>query len=208
MKKKFILILLLSFGNLLHAESVPNSPIIEFRTSYYYPTSSNFRELFHEGIDYQLTGTLPLFCGENQCWSNGINLWGAVDYYYKSERTHILDEKYSIRIVPVTVGIKYFFPTLNLPLCPNFYAAAGMKYYFAHVHNDSDLVKRSIDRHGLGGVVEVGFISRFCDSLILDAFVSYSFKTFSAHSSSNPAVQGTSLNLKTINIGGGIGYIF
>lgn len=208
MKSKFILSLLLVLGSHLHAQSLPDGPILEIRASYYHSTSSEFRELFHDGTDYQLTGTLPVFCGGDQCWLNGINLWGAVDYYYKHERIPTTDEKYNIRLVPVTFGVKYFFPALALPSGPNFYAAAGMKYYFLRTHTDADLAKRTIDKNGMGGVVEAGLISSLCDGVVLDVFVSYSFKTFGAPSSSDPAIQGTGLNLNSVNVGGGIGYMF
>ena len=115
-------------------------------------------------------------------------------------------EKTKISILPVTLGVKYFFPPMGRRVPINFYVASGMKYYFVHTHNDSSFVEQNIHAHGMGGMVEGGLIAVLKQHLVLDLFASGSFKTLKGPSKSPPTAEGTSLNVSSFNIGGGIGY--
>ncbi len=196
MTKNLFLILLLSC--VVHARA--DDTLLEFRISQFYPNSSDMRELFGDGVNFQLTGSCPLCDGPDR-WLDGVNLWAAVDYFSKSGRSIGLDEKTTLRMVPLTLGLKCFFPL-------NFYAAGGLKYYFVRTHNDSDFVKKTVKIKGLGAVVETGFITPLCNGFLLDVFMSYSFKSFGAPFISNPAVESLGLNVGGINVGAGIGYRF
>jgi len=187
--------------------SSPDGVILEFRPSYFCPTSKVFRQIFHGGVNYQITGTFPVYHGENE-WLHGLDIWGAVDYFSKKGHSTGLHTKTSITIVPLTLGIKYFFPSVGGDIPVNFYAAGGMKYFFVHTRNHSSHVKKTINVNGMGGVVEAGFITLFKEHLVFDVFASYSFKTLSGPSSHNPAVESTQLNISGFNVGLGIGYEF
>lgn len=204
-------LLLLMMASCLNADmqlcSPPDRPIAEFRTSYFYPSSSDFRDIFRGGINYQLTGTIPVYDGPD-VWARGINLWGGIDYFSKDGHSTALDDRTSVRIVPLTLGVKYFFPAVAPDLPIHFYAAGGMKYYFVHTHNDSDMVTRTINRNGMGGVLEGGLITTFDNQLLMDVFLSYSFKSFGAPSISNPAVEGVEMDVSGFNVGVGVGYQF
>ncbi|MBS0626588.1 MAG: hypothetical protein JSS09_00065 [Verrucomicrobia bacterium] len=185
-----------------------NGVILEFRPSYFYPISSDFRKAFRDGgVNYQLTGTIPVYKGPNP-WVQGINIWTAVDYFDKKTHSTALGDKLNIRIVPITLGSKYFFPSLGQTVPINFYLAAGMKYYFVHTYNNSSYARNTINKNGLGGIVETGFIATIYHHLILDLFGSYSFKSFGAPSVSDTAIKGIGLNVSSINIGVGLGYKF
>lgn len=186
----------------------PESPMVEFRTSYFRPSSSEIRDLFHDGrVNYQLTGTCPIYGGP-MLLARGINLWGAVDYLSVNGRSLGLAEKTTLRMVPLTLGIKYFSPSIGAQCPIHFYAAGGMKYYFVHSHNSSDAVQRSVNRHGMGGVLEAGLMTTLLQHYLFDLFMAYSFKSFRAPSTSNPAVEGRGLNVSGLNVGAGIGYKF
>lgn len=181
--------------------------MLEFRPSYFNPTSSDFRELFGSGTNYQLTGTIPL-CDGADLWARGINLWVAVDYFTQNARSSGLGSEIGIRMVPLTMGIKYFSPSTGGEIPVNFYGAAGMKYYFVHTYNNAPQVDHTINQRGMGGVVEAGVIASITESLVLDIFSSYSAKTFKPPSLSNPAVEAKGLDVSGFNIGAGIGYEF
>ena len=182
--------------------------IVEFRPSYFYPISSDFRDVFHEGgIDYQLTGTFPVYYGQN-AWLRGIDVWWGLDYFSKEGHSTALHDKTEIQIAPITLGLKYFFPPLGKRVPVTFYTAAAMKYYFVYTYNHSDYVKREINQNGMGGVVETGFTVTACKHWIFDLFAAYSFKSFGAPSVSSPSVETTGMNVSSINVGTGIGYKF
>ena len=179
--------------------------IIEFRPNYFHPLSSHFRTLFSGGIDYQLTISCPVYWGEN-AWMRGINIFAAGDYYSRNGHSTFMKNKTSISIVPVTLGLKYFFPALGDPIPVTFYVASGMKYYFVHTHNKSHFVQKNIHVNGMGGMVESGVIAVFREHLVFDLFVSGSFKTLGPPSVSGSSSKGSRLNVSSINAGGGIGY--
>lgn len=190
-------------------KSSSNGILLEFRPSYFYPISKGIREAFHNGgINYQITGQFPVYCGKN-AWLQGMNVWAGVDYFSRDGRTSALNNKTRLRIVPLTLGLKFFFPAIGSVAPVNFYIGSGMKYFFVYNYTDSDYVKRNIYAHGMGGVVETGFTTTVIEHLVFDVFASYSFKTFQAPSLSKyPAVEPTSMNISGVNIGGGIGYKF
>ncbi len=207
--KKLLMIfasMLLSFYGFF-AHGVPPYEVVEFRASYFYPDNSEFRKLFDSGgVDYQLTATVPVCRGQNE-WLNGINVWLCVDYFSKTAHSKELDNKIKIRMVPITLGIKYYFPFCFLyPF--DFYVAAGMKYYSLHTHNDSPCVRQTINRGGLGGVLEIGTLFNYSENFLVDIFASYSCRSFSAQSGKNPAVKAKGLNVSGFNFGGGIGYYY
>ena len=100
-----LFVLFIFFGGHLLQAKMPEKTLLEFRVSYFHPTSSEFRELFHDGgADYQLIGTLPFF--------RELNIWTGVNYFSKESRSSELYDKMRIRIIPVTLGLKYFFQHL------------------------------------------------------------------------------------------------
>ena len=189
-------------------EKASNGVILEARASYFYPTAKEFRNIYHNaGVDYQLTGSFPVYYG-NDVWLQGLDVWAAVDYFHKTGHTTGLHDKTSIRIVPITLGLKYFFPALGTKIPVNFYIASGMKYFFVHTHNDSSFLKKNVNKSGMGGVFEAGFTTTFVKHLVLDVFAAYSLKTLSAPSISKPVVETTSFNISNLNVGLGLGYKF
>ncbi len=103
------------------------------------------------------------------------------------------------------MGLKYFFPAIGNLVFLNFYAGAGLKYYFVENQNNFDSHRKTIKRNGLGAVGELGFITTIYDHLILDFFVSYSLKSFGTPSGDRGDGR---LKLTGVNVGGGIGYMF
>jgi len=185
-----------------------NRSSLEFRVSYFYPSSSFFRDLFPgKRNDFQVTGTTPLYYGNNQ-YLRGINLWGAFDYFEKKGKS-LGSPSSSIKFImtPVTVGLKYFFPQLSTKVPLHFYFAGGAKYYFTDLHIESSPLK-DISRNGMGGVVEFGLALKIKELVIADLFSSYSIKRFSAPSFSNSAIRGDPFTLNGFNFGGGLGFSF
>jgi len=192
-------------------QSFPEGVLLEFRPSYFYPISKGIRQAFHNGgVNYQITGAFPVYYGNN-AWLQGLDVWAAVDYFSREGRTSGLGNKTRLRIVPLTLGLKYFFPDLGTVAPVNFYVASGMKYFFVYNYTDSDYAQKNVYANGMGGVVETGFTSTVMKHLVLDIFASYSFRTFGAPSISSskyPAVIPTGMNISGVNVGGGIGYKF
>ncbi|MEI8365274.1 MAG: hypothetical protein WCF65_02550 [Parachlamydiaceae bacterium] len=177
---------------------------IDARLSYFWPESSSFREFYGNGtVDYQLTGTIPVYQGCSFLL-RGLNLWWAADYIENSGHSQGLGNKTKIKMEPVTAGLKWVYP--HSWLRP--YIGIGLKYYFLQVHNTSDFVKEHISRNGPGCIAETGIQIFSCNHIMGDLFLSYSFKQFGAPSNHLPNVTTTGLDVSGINIGGGIGFQF
>lgn len=214
--KKAIPLIFIFFVFILNGRTFANASvdcpidgaIVEFRPSYFYPASSTLRHIFHQGgVNYQLTGTLPIL--RRDCtWGCGVNLWLGADYFSKKGHSSVSHEGTRICIVPLTLGAKCFFPPIGACVPVTFYAGGGMKYYWLKTHNSSEYVKQTIKKQGMGGVVEVGALAPIDGHWLVDFFVSYSFKSFGAPKSDNPAIVSTGVNIGGVNVGAGIGYGF
>lgn len=183
-------------------EKIPTT--IEARFSYFWPESTNVRDIYHNGgIDYQLTGTVPFYQGDAFGW-RGLNFWWAVDYFEAEGKSIGLGSKTSIQMEPLTAGLKWIYP--NGSIRP--FLGFGFKYYFLQMHNHSPYVKGYMASNGPGFVAETGFQLFLVDYLMMDIFIAYSFKHFESPSISLPNVSSTSLDVGGLNIGGGIGVKF
>jgi outer membrane protein W len=195
MKKALILSIfgLAALGNLSAHEP---APIVEARFSYFRPTSHLLREIYgNGGINYEITATVPV-------WKN-LNIWVAADYFSEDGRSLGGHQKTRLRIVPLTLGLKYFFDANKFSP----YAGLGMRYFFVHVHNDSSFVNREISRSGMGGVAEIGTLYWLSKHFLLDIFTNYSFKELHAHTSRS-GVETHGQQVGGWNFGGGVGYKF
>ena len=173
-----------------------NRAILEVRFSYFRPSSELLRKIYDNGgINYELTASLPV-------WRR-LNIWEAVDYFSKDGRSLGGHQKTEIRIIPLTLGLKYIYDIKKFSL----YGGLGFRYFFVHVKNHSESVDRSISENGLGGVVEAGIMYQFLKHWVADVFGSYSFKELHTHTSRDN-VKTHSLEVGGWNVGGGIGCKF
>lgn len=200
--KKFILLLCLNGALYAEKEIIPT--VIEARFSYFWPESKTLREIYHNGgINYQMTGTVPFYQGENFAL-RGLNFWWAVDYFLAHGKSIGLEEKTRIQIEPLTAGLKWITP--NSMIRP--YFGAGFKYYFMQVRNYSSFVKEYMANNGPGFALDAGFQLFIAKYFMADLFASYSFKQFGAPSIELANVQPTWLDIGGLNFGGGIGVKF
>jgi len=204
---KYILICLLCSISSLGFSQAQEEPIpttIAARFSYFWPEATDLQKIYHNGgIDYALTGTVPVYQGD--CFSlRGLNAWWAVDYFQRQGKSLGLEYTTKIQVEPITAGLKWIYPK---GVCRPFFGA-GFKYYFVQIHNKAPNVKKNMTNNGLGCAVEIGsqfFISKH---LFLDVFVAYSFKQFGAQSTGLANVRSTWLDLSGINAGGSFGVKF
>ncbi len=189
--KKYLLLLL--FCTTAWAS---NSTFVEAKFSYFYFSSEELRKVYDQGgINYEVATCIPVW--------RGFHLWGAVDYFYKEGRSLEGDEKTNIRIIPLTLGLKYIYHTNKF----GFYGGVGPRYFFVRTKNDSDFVDSKTSVSGLGGVAEAGVLYSLSKHWLLDLFGSYSFKRLHPHTS-HSTVQTHAEQVGGWNIGGGLGYKF
>jgi len=176
---------------------------IQGDVSYFRPTASILREIYGSAwVDYKVALEHPLSCSDS-FW-NSLSIFADVSYLAKSGHTSVGHHKTHIQIIPVSLGLKWVQPISD---SVNFYLGAAPRYYFLHIHNRYNFVKKNINKNGLGGVVITGFTYNFWEGLYLDLFASYSFKRFNKPSTPTNVV-GHSLEVGGLDIGGGLGWKF
>jgi hypothetical protein len=200
--KKIIFLFCLTASAYAERKIIPTT--IEARFSYFWPESKTLREIYHNGgINYQLTGTIPFYQGDN-FGLRGLNFWWALDYFLANGKSIGLEEKTRLQIEPLTAGLKWITP--NSIVRP--YFGAGFKYYFMQIRNYSSFVKQYMANNGSGFVLDTGVQLFIAKHLLADLFASYSFKQFGALSIELANVEATWLDIGGLNFGGGIGVKF
>ncbi len=192
----------LANGSPIEAEKAYNPNVVSFRSSYFLPAAKVLRDVYDSGgINYQLTGTIPVYKGPLE-WPRSFAVWWGVDYFEKNGKSSLEKTISHIRIVPLTLGTKYLYA--HGILRP--YIGMGMKYWFVNIRNNSPYMIRHFNQNGMGGIVEGGFLIFLSKYLTLDFFSSYSFKEFGKPRSSLSYIETSSLEVGGWNFGGGIGF--
>lgn len=173
-----------------------NSPILEFRVSYFRPFSKTLRKLTGEGAVYGLEATIPVW--------RGWNVWAEVDYYSKNGTMQGIHRSVHITMVPITLGLKYFHYFNRFY---GLYAGGGGKYYFVEEINRVFPMYKTTHRNGLGGVIEIGNVICIKD-FVIDVFSSWSFKNIDGPNNLPPNATSFSMQVGGWNIGMGLGYKF
>ena len=199
--KKGVLSLLLLLSTVGNA-NLSNPIIVEFRPNYFLPSSETLNDIYHTGgIDYQLTGTIPLYQGPT-FWARCFSAWWAVDYFDKTGKSEELGTLSHITMVPITLGLKY--TRVKGRLRP--YLGLGMRYWFVNISNQTTSMMSKTNKNGIGGVGETGLLFFVHKYWTLDLFSSYSYKKFGPPTVTEPNIETTTLQVGGWNFGGGIGF--
>lgn len=187
MKIKPIVFLLFLFFNTLHSSEW----MAELRGGYFYPTSKKFREIYKDG---GLEGEIELSKTFRENWMG----WGNVGYFQRDGRSIGFHDKTTIRMIPISLGLKYQFLLCNL-LSP--YLGAGITYTFFDIKNDADFVKRHVTKGGFGFVLKSGIYIDLSENFLLDLFVDYYYQEVHFYTKDKVDVGG-------FKMGMGLGYRF
>ncbi len=159
---------LILLGNLLAARILECDCLntrIEGRVAAFIPQSGRFRDIYGTAAPYyQLEVTWPT-C---QHWMG----WANVSYFCKDGRSDPLKDKTTIRIVPLSAGVKYgCFLSKSIEL----YIGVGASYAWVNTRDHSSFVKSRINKHAFGGVLKLG-LSKRCDWFYTSIFFDYQWQ--------------------------------
>ncbi len=183
--KKWLFSLLL-FPSLVWAERFST----ELRVGYFYPTSHEVREIYRNGgVEFEAEAAVRLVCD--------LNLWANFNYFQRHGHSRGAHDDTSIRIYPLSAGLKY-----NFPLFCNFYfyLGAGASYTWAKIHDHAPNLQSHFSKQGWGGVGKAGFLYCFCSCIFLDVFADYYYTKIS-HGSCK-------VNIGGLRTGAGLGVRF
>ena len=133
-----------------------------------------------------------------------LQVYGSVEYQEVHGRSLHGHQKTSLWKIPVNLGLEAI---INIYPKMQYYFALGPRYFYVHQHNDSSYVNRNINRNGVGGFANTGFLFLLCRHLVLDVFGEYSYERTHFHSSKTN-VEGRHIQIGGFTFGGGLGYAF
>lgn len=196
--KKLLFALLAVASPLIASPPGPRCLIPEFRVSYFYFTESVLRDIFPDAtMNYHFSLMHPL--------CHGFYAWGNVSYLHQEGLSLEGENKTTITLAPVTLGLKYF-----TPVCYNWtkaYIGVGGRYTYLTNQNHSPFVKRGVYRSGLGATATGGLIFRFNRGFTLDLFTDVSVcKMHFGHP--HPGVTNESTHFGGWDFGAGFTYFY
>jgi hypothetical protein len=169
----------------------------EFKMGYFRSGDKRFRHIYDDGLlDMQLTSS---FC----VWKP-LYVYAAVEYIGAEGRSIGGHEKTYMRIIPLSLGLQY----IQRIACDfKYYLTLGPRYFFFHQENHSHGVPRTVNKSGLGGFINTGFIYYLSHHITVGFFGEYSYKRmhFESHRKN---VEGQSIQVGGLTIGGEIGYFW
>ncbi len=187
MKCKWIAALLVS-GSLMA------DTLIEAKGAYYYPTSSDFREIYSSSGMYGIEGS-------HQFWRR-LYWWASASVFVKEGYSIGLRDRTRIAFYPFGLGLKYLFPYRKV----DFYLGGGGLLGYMHIHDHSAGIPKKTCRWGGGGIAKAGMIVNCTEHFFLDAFTDYSFLYVPAGHRSGLTTH--TADLSGWSVGLGIGFRF
>ncbi len=172
---------------------------IEGGVSYFWPQADILRDIYGPGINYHVTLSGKVY--------KHLDLWAGANYFNKDGKSLGSHKRTNIKIIPVSLGLKYLF-FFNIDWVKvDFYFNAAFKYYFVKIHDHSNFVYKHSNKNGLGGVAGVGSYVHFTDYFFVNLLVDYSYKRFS-HFHHKEHSKTHSLQVGGLDFGGGVGFQF
>ena len=152
------LFILSGFSSLQAWEILP-----EIKAAYFYPTHHRFQDIHSGGGLYSLEASI-------QAWDQ-LYPWVSAGYFYQSGSSIGEKRATKIRMVPLTLGVKYHLPLSRLSP----YVGAGLLVSYVDIHNHSSYVTKKDSKWGAGGLFKLGFLAYVTNSFFIDAFCDYSY---------------------------------
>ncbi len=170
--------------------------ILEFKGSYFLPTSSTFRDMYKGSALYGPELTVQLFTNKN--WY----AFGSVEYYKQTGRCLSLADSSKLRLLPLAIGLKYFF---DISKRVDLYLGLGFQPVHVKKTTQRAFVDSKISQWGYGGIGKIGTFIDIKKNFLLDFFFDYSF-VWTKNLNSHVAIKKS--NLSGAIFGVGLGYRF
>jgi len=197
MKKIFFLCFFSAFFGFIPHLQAHVQGSIKGKISYYYPINHTFRKIYDERAFYGVEGSIQAF--------KDLFVYTGVNLLPSSGQSIGENSKTDLWLVPLEVGLKYFFPIQNCYY--EIYVAAAAAPFYVHIKDDSPFVVRKRTKWDIGGSFKGGlllFPTR--TGFMIDIFLNY-FLLKSDFSDTDKTV-GRRADFSGLSAGTGIGYWF
>ena len=167
---------------------------IEAKGAYFYPTSSLFRKIYHEGAVWGAEASFQT-AGQIYTWASG-------SFFTKTGHSMGLNDPTRIAFYPFGAGFKYLYPVKFM----DFYVGAGGLGTYMQIHDHSPGIVNKTCGWGGGGILKGGLLFNCRNGLFFDLFTDYSFLYVPV--AKHAAFETQTANLSGWSGGAAIGYRF
>lgn len=169
---------------------------VEARVAYFHPNSHTFRRIYHGGVDLQVEFS-------TRVW-NDFHAWFNIEWFSKKGHSIGLHDDTHVRILPLSLGIKYFYC-----LCSSIkaYTGIGATYTWLRTKDDNPFVIRHVSKKSYGLALKSGLIYDFCNGVYVDLFADYMYLPFH-FSGSRHCIERHDAQVGGVKVGCGLGYHF
>lgn len=178
--------------------------LLEFKGSYFLPTSSPFKKIYKGNALYGPELTVQL-C-EEQSWY----AFASFDYLKAHGSSTALCNPTTVRLFPFSVGIKYFMPQFSEHV--DFYAGLGIEGIKVRTKNYYNGNAVQISQWGVGGIAKTGAYCYLPHNFLIDIFIDFSFISVGKNKCYNATpcqqVQITKASINGAIFGAALGYKF
>lgn len=168
----------------------------EGRVGYFLPASELIKDVYHNGgVEPEVEAAFTI--------NNGFKVWANFSAFYRKGRTEGLNDRTSIQIYPLSLGIKHDFKILD---SLSLYLGVGPSFTWVVICNHSPYVQGRVSKTAWGVVGKSGLLFYLPHNIILDIFADYSYSRIGSISRSG--VQSESVNVGGLRTGLGVGVAF
>lgn len=183
----------------LHARNV----LVEGKVAYFYPTDSDFRDIYGGGVLYNLEFTYECSLREMYRWTPAtIYPWISAGYFHESGKTEAEGTSTSVTIVPIAFGLKYQYCCK----CVHPYLGFGLLFPYLHTDDSSDFVPNVRTKWGTGVIAKSGLLFDITKCFVIDVFLDYSWSRINFGNTEQ--TSGNTADISGLAVGGGLGYRF
>ena len=189
---RYCLMVLLFCSNFLFAETA-----LKVKGSYFYSTSEIFRDVYDNGIFFDLEWDWR-FC-------NRLSAAYDFGYLYKNGKSLNGDQKTSIRIIPLSFLFDY-----RIYQRTQWFVALGTGPIWESVliKNSSNYVNPKVSKNGFGGIFRATSDVNLSNKMLFTAFANYIYNRINKPQPINSTVQASVIDLSGFQFGGGVGWHF
>jgi outer membrane protein W len=178
--------------------------LLEFKGAYFLPINSRFRKAYNNGS--ALYGPeLTIQVGRNNHWTQNICAFLGVDYFQKKGHKLSLCDSKTLRLVPLTIGLKYIRP-LNRWI--DGYVGLGLESRYVQTNLHRGSIKTKNSAWAFGGITKLGITINLPHKLFLDLFFDYSFINARMTGFYGQTISSHHADLSSALFGIGLGYRF
>lgn len=178
--------------------------ILEFKGAYLLPTNHTLRKAYNNGS--ALYGPeLTVQLGKKHHWTKNIYAFMGADYFQKEGHDLGLCDSTTLRLVPLTLGLKYMIPMTRRA---DFYLGLGFESLFVQAQSHRACVTAEKNLWTFGGITELGTYIDVTHHVMLNFFFNYSFINAKTDSFYGHTRTGCTVDLSSALFGVGLGYRF